>query len=264
MTIECFGVERRMSEKWNHFNDRKKQYGIIAIIGIVFMLSITLVFLIYSDKKVVEPVGNATKTTNNTTTVPTSTEEPTTTMDFSEFKDINSEVFAYINIPGTNIDYPIIYDEDEYYLNRTIEGEYDYHGTLFVQHYNTNTFEDRNTLIYGHNLIDNTMFSQLHKYEDKEFFDEYNEINIYMEGKNLKYTIFAAFQFTDVHIMYQYKFENNEQMQDFLSEAKDIGTQMIWDESVEIKEDDCIITLSTCANGNQPKNRWLVLAVLNK
>lgn len=89
-----------MSEKWNHFNDRKKQYGIIAIIGIVFMLSITLVFLIYSDKKVVEPVGNATKTTNNTTTVSTSTEEPTTTMDFSEFKDINSEVFAYINIPG--------------------------------------------------------------------------------------------------------------------------------------------------------------------
>ena len=55
----------------------------------------------------------------------------------------------------------------------------------------------------------------------KEFFDEYNEINIiYMEGKNLKYTIFAAFQFTDVHIMYQYKFENNEQMQDFFVRGK--------------------------------------------
>ena len=51
-----------------------------------FMLSITLVFLIYSDKKVVEPVGNATKTTNNTTTVPTSTEEPTTTMDFRNLR----------------------------------------------------------------------------------------------------------------------------------------------------------------------------------
>lgn len=253
-----------MSAKWKHFNERKKQYSIIAVMGVIAILSVLLVFLIYSDKKVVEPVSNTVKTTNSTTAAPASTEESTTTMDFSELKEINSEVFAYINIPGTNIDYPIIYDENEYYLNRTIEGEYDYHGTLFVQHYNTNTFEDRNTIIYGHNLIDNTMFSQLHKYEDEQFFDEYKEIHIYMEGKNLTYQIFAAFQFTDVHIMYQYKFENNEQMQNFLSDAKDTGTQMIWDESVEIKEDDCIITLSTCANGNQPKNRWLVLAVLNK
>lgn len=253
-----------MSKKWKHFNNRRKQYSIIAIMAIISILSVILVFLIYNDKKVVEFVENTVNTTESTTIVPTITEEPTTTMDFSEWKDMNSEIFAYINIPGTNIDYPIIYDEDEYYLNRTIKGEYDYHGTLFVQHYNTNTFEDRNTIIYGHNLIDNTMFSQLHKYEDEQFFDEYKEINIYMEGKNLKYQIFAAFQFTDVHIMYQYKFENNEQMQDFLSDAKDIGTQMIWDESVEIKEDDCIITLSTCANGNQPKNRWLVLAVLDK
>ena len=243
-----------MSEKWKHFNERKKQYSILAVMGIIVILSVLLVFLIYSDKKVVEPVSNTVKITNNTTTVPTSTEEPTTTMDLSELKEINSEVFAYINIPGTNIDY----------LNRTIEGEYDYHGTLFVQHYNTNTFEDRNTIIYGHNLIDNTMFSQLHKYEDEQFFNEHQKIHIYMEGKNLTYQIFAAFQFTDVHIMYQYKFENNEQMQDFLLDAKDMGTQMIWDESVKIKEDDCIITLSTCANGNQPKNRWLVLAVLNR
>lgn len=253
-----------MSEKWKHFNKRKKQYSIIAVTGIIVILSVLLVFLIYSDKKGIEPVTNAVKTTNSTTIVPKSTEEPTTTMDFSELKSINSEVFAYINILGTNIDYPIIYDENEYYLNRTIEGEYDYHGTLFVQHYNTNTFKDKNTIIYGHNLIDNTMFSQLHKYEDEQFFAEHKEIHIYIEGKNLTYQIFAAFQFTDVHIMYQYKFENNEQMQDFLTDAKDIGTQMIWDESVKIKEDDCIITLSTCANGNQPKNRWLVLAVLNR
>ena len=120
-----------MSEKWKHFNERKKKYSIIAVMGIIAILSVLLVFLIYSDKKVAEPTANTVKTTNSTTTVPASTEEPTTTMDFSEWKDINSEVFAYINIPGTNIDYPIIYDENEYYLNRTIEGEYDYHGTLF-------------------------------------------------------------------------------------------------------------------------------------
>lgn len=246
-----------------NWNIRKKQYGVGIVIGIAVILAVCFLFVTDTNTKsieFVEPIMNIT----NSTTVPIATEEPTTTMDFSELKNINSEVFAYINIPGTNIDYPIIYDEDVYYLTHTIEGTYDYHGTLFVQHYNTNTFQDKNTLIYGHYLIDNTMFSQLHKYEDEQFFDEYNEINIYMEGKNLKYKIFAALQFTDVHIMDKYKFENYEQVQNFLSDAKDIGTHIIWDDSIKITEEDCIITLSTCARGNQPKNRWLVLAVLDK
>jgi len=254
-----------MWEKWNHFNNKQKTLSLLLTAGIVLIALAAVIFLFKKPSESANFETNTTVIETTAQTASTMTAEAVTTMDFSEWKSMNEDVFAYIHISGTNIDYPIVYDENEYYLNRTIEGEYNYHGAIFVQkEYNTNTFKDKNTLIYGHNLIDNTMFSQLHRYEDEQFFNENREINIYTEDKNLKYKIFAAVQFTDTHIMYQYKFENFEQMEQFLSDLKSEGTQSIYDDTVEIKEDDCIITLSTCANGNQPNNRWLVLAVLEK
>ncbi len=246
-----------MSEKWKHFNKRKKQYSIIAVTGIIVILSVLLVFLIYSDKKGIEPVTNAVKTTNSTTIVPKPTEEPTTTMDFSELKSINSEVFAYINIPGTNIDYPIIYDENEYYLNRTIEGEYDYHGTLFVQHYNTNTFKDKNTIIYGHNMKNGSMFGSLKEYRNASYLVEHPMVYIDLEDGTHAYEIFSCYETSANSNTYTIGFASQPdgRYEQFVHTLKNSSA---YDTGIEVSKNDRVITLSTCTKRSE--NRFVVHA----
>ena len=237
-----------MSEKWKHFNKRKKQYSIIAVTGIIVILSVLLVFLIYSDKKSIEPVTNTVKTTNSTTIVPKPTEEPTTTMDFSELKGINSEVFAYINIPGTNIDYPILQsatEDDAYYLNHTIEKKEGLPGTIYTEKYNSKEFTDPVTVVYGHNMKNGSMFADLHKYEDKAFFDSNPYIYIYLPDKAIKYRVFSATPFDDRYILGSYSFVSPTDFQEYLDELRS-GISGNVNADVNVSQGTGILTLSTC------------------
>lgn len=93
-------------------------------------------------------------------------------IDFAAAQATNPDVYAWIWIPGTNIDYPILQSEtedDAYYLNHTIEKKEGLPGTIYTEKYNGKEFSSPVTVVYGHNMKNGSMFADLHKFEDRAF-----------------------------------------------------------------------------------------------
>lgn len=173
------------------------------------------------------------------------------------------DVYAWIRIPGTDIDYPILQKEGDnsYYLNHTVEGKKKIEGAIFTEDYNTKDFTDPNTVIYGHNMKNGSMFRQLHKYEDRSFFQDNREVLIYQTDQILHYHIFAAYTYDDRHLMQSFDFNNPDVFEGYIGSILDLkGMSNNIDDSVDITGEDKIITLSTC-NGNS-NQRYIVQAVL--
>ena len=106
---------------------------------------------------------------------------PEKNIDWAELKSENPDIYAWIYIPGTNVDYPILQhpDEKSYYLDHNIDGSEGYPGCIYTQNVNSKDWMDPNTVIYGHNMNDGSMFHDLHKFEDNAFFDE-NSLCLYI------------------------------------------------------------------------------------
>lgn len=193
-------------------------------------------------------------------------EEPETEIpiDFESLWGMNLDIYAWIEIPGTKVDYPILQSatDDSYYLNHNIDGSEGYPGSIYTESYNGKTFEDFNTVIYGHNMKDDTMFGDLHKYEDSAFMKENSQVIIYTPEKILTYQIFAAVVYDDRHILKTYDFSGAGDRQEFLDSLntlRDMRSNI--DSSVEVGPQDRILTLSTCIGG-EDHHRYLVEAVL--
>lgn len=170
-------------------------------------------------------------------------------VDFVKLKKINPDIYAWINIPGTVIDYPIVRNADDnaYYLTHTVENKKSAYGAIYTEDYNDMDFADFNTVIYGHNMKNGTMFGSLKKYRNKSFFDENREINVYMPGRIMKYRIFAAHITDDRHILLSYDFKNESVRNEYISDIfSNKNMSSLFDEEVPLTADDRIITLSTC------------------
>ena len=185
-------------------------------------------------------------------------------VDFAGMWEVNEDVYAWITIPGTVIDYPILQHatDNTYYLNYNIDGSYGYPGCIYTENMNSKDFTDNNTVIYGHNMKNGTMFAGLHKFEDKNFFDENDKVLIYTPEREYNYTIFAAYIYDDRHLLYSFDFANEQVYATYLDDILNMRSMnALIREDVEVTAEDKIITLVTCI-GNQPSKRLLVQAVL--
>lgn len=185
-------------------------------------------------------------------------------IDFATLQKENSDVYAWIKIENTNIDYPILRKEGDngYYLTHTMENKESPEGSIFTEDYNSTDFEDPNTVIYGHDMKNGSMFQNLLEYQDKEFFDKNREVIIYTPDAIRHYKIFAAYLYDDRHLMESFDFNIKSIYQAYLDSIfsmRNMNAQI--DTTAEIGTDDKIITLSTCY-GNQSDKRYLVQAVL--
>lgn len=184
-------------------------------------------------------------------------------VDFETLTEKYPDVYAWITIPGTDIDYPVVQREEDnsYYLNHTVEGDKKIEGAIFTEDYNRKDFTDPNTVIYGHNMKNGSMFRQLHNYDDRRFFQENREVLIYQPGTIFHYQIFAAYVFDNRHLMLSYDFSNPDVYEAYIDSVFERkGMESNIDDSLEVTRDDKIITLSTC-NGNDDQ-RYIVQAVL--
>ena len=135
-------------------------------------------------------------------------------------------------------------------------------GAIFTENYNTKTFEDPNTVIYGHDMKNGSMFQSLHRYMDRSFFDANRDVTIYLPDKILHYKIFAAYLYDNRHLLMSFDFWNKEEYQQYLNNIfsmRDMNSFV--DTSMEVTNEDKIITLSTCYAGISSQ-RYLVQAVL--
>ena len=185
-------------------------------------------------------------------------------IDFDSLQEQNPDVYAWITVPGTQIDYPILQspDDNSYYLTHTIDGEEKTGGAIFTENYNHTDMEDPNTVIYGHDMRNGSMFQNLLNYQDREFFDENREVIIYTPDAIRHYKIFAAYLYDDRHLLQSFNFHNTDVYRQYLDSIFSIrDMNACIDTSVEVDTDDKIITLSTCY-GSQSDRRYLVQAVL--
>ncbi len=185
-------------------------------------------------------------------------------IDFETLQERNPDVYAWITVPGTPIDYPILQRENDnsYYLNHTIDHEEKTEGAIFTENYNSKDFEDPNTVIYGHDMRNGTMFRSLLEYEDRTFFDANREIVIYTPDAIRHYEIFAAYPYDNRHLLRSFDFQNPRVFQQYLDNIFSIrDMNSCIDTSMEVDSDDQIVTLSTCY-GSQRDHRFLVQGVL--
>ena len=185
-------------------------------------------------------------------------------IDFDVLKKTNPDIYAWIEIPGTDISYPIVQHEedDDYYLNHTVEGKEGFPGSIYTQCENRTDFSKFNTIIYGHNMHNGTMFSNLVNYRDEEYFMQHREVIIYTPDAERTYQVFAAVVYDDRLIPAAFDERIPQERQDYLDSLKairDMNSHVLDD--IEVTSDSQIVTLSTCIKG-QPDNRFLVEAVL--
>lgn len=160
-----------------------------------------------------------------------------------KLKDINPDYIAWLQIENTPIDYPVVMESDRDYLITGFYGENSIAGTPFIRR-TQNAFQDKNTVIFGHNMRDGTMFAALKNYLKSEYCKQYPTITILNKGREYKYKIFSVQLLNeDDGSVFAYTFANDESYREYLD-------LMIQKSLVQLTEqpdtDRNIITLSTC------------------
>ena len=181
-------------------------------------------------------------------------------IEWNKLKDINKDIIGWIKIDDTNINYPILKDNNNLkYMNHSFEGSYNKNGAIFTL--NNNPFKDKVTTIYGHNMKTNIMFSELGKYMNKEFLHKHSTFSIYTENQEYVAKVFSVYSIgVDTE-------ENNISSLDFKEEIEYYKKMSKY--SVEnIGEIKKIVKLSTCSylnNHTTPTNqRYYIVANLEE
>lgn len=191
---------------------------------------------------------------------------PQMSIDFEALKaEKNADIYAWIKVPGTKIDYPVLQHptDDTYYLNYNIDGSKGYPGCIYTELCNNKDWEDVNTVLYGHNMKNGTMFAGLHHYEDSQFFEENPYIYLYTEdGRVLVYQIFAAYEFSNIHLIYNFRLDDPEIFDQYINGVYALeGMNNNFNTELDITAEDKLITLETCI-ASKPDKRYLVQGVL--
>lgn len=191
-------------------------------------------------------------------------------VDFASLMQTNDDIYAWIEIKDTNVNYPIVQSKtnDEFYLKHSaVDKSYIASGAIYTESCNALDFSDPITLVYGHNGYSDIMFTTLHKFESEKFFNEHEYFYIYMPGQKLTYQVISAFKYDDRHIMNSFDFYYEADLTEFQatvtdppsSNMRNVRTAL----DVPIDKDSKIVVLSTCITG-QKSNRYLVCGVLVK
>ena len=188
-------------------------------------------------------------------------------IDFDALQKKNDEIYAWITVPGTKVDYPIVQSktDDNFYLKHSATDKtWQASGAIYTESANTRSFKDRVTVIYGHNGYSDTMFTTLHRFEKGDFFKEHSKFYIYTPKAKLTYEIISAFKYDNRHIMNSFAFHMNNDFETFLQTVQhpESNNKQIRESfGRELNLDDHIVVLSTCIT-NQKSNRYLVCGVL--
>lgn len=173
-----------------------------------------------------------------------------TNVDFSALKSINSDVTGWLEVSGTNINYPFVQtNNNKYYLNHSFDKTYNDAGWLFLD-YRNNLLNDKNTIIYAHARLDKTMFGSLKNTLTKDWINNKDNyiVRISTETENTLWEVFSIYHIENTDDYLTIKFNNDNE---FLNYIDMIKKRSIYDFNTDINSTDKILTLSTCYKTNQ-------------
>ena len=165
-------------------------------------------------------------------------------VDFDALRAIGSDVIGWLCLPHTTINYPVAQARDnEYYLERYIDGNRISGGTLFADCVCPSDFSGKNTIIYGHNMKDGSMFALIDDYALQSFYDQHPVMYLNTPTQNYRIDIFSCFTTEPVSFVYRAVFSSDDDYAEHLRAllaSSEVSCQ------VSVSPDDRIVTLSTC------------------
>ena len=254
--------------------EKKKKKKILFFLFIFFIVlalasAAALIFHLLPPKTPVpaetaEPAEPAPPTQTQTETVE---EVPRVDnpIDFPALKEQNPDIAGWIRIPDSVVDYPVMRSSngvpEDFYLNHDFQKNYLFAGCIYMQGYNSADFSDPNTILYGHNMANGSMFNSIRKFSKKDHFDKNRVIYIYTPGHIYTYQIYSAFTYDDRHLLFAFDFKTEEGYRNFLNltlNPPSMTRQVL--EGAEVTTADRILTLSTCTSVKN--QRFLLVGVL--
>lgn len=250
----------------------KSKYLMIgaAFFAALFLFSGVMLYRQYADEKQsAEAFDNIAALVQNETPPadePQETEPPqpeqTAFEKYAAVYEQNSDFVGWISIDGTNIDYPVMQtiDNPNYYLKHSFEKQYSDYGVPYVQENCDLEFSD-NCVIYGHHMNNGSMFADLCKYADEDFYREHKTIRFDTLSGFGEYEVISAFKtvaYSEQGFKY-YHFVNADSAEDFdafIAKCKELA---FYDTGVTAEYGDKLITLSTCEYSRQ-NGRMVVVA----
>lgn len=141
-------------------------------------------------------------------------------IDFTVLQNENPDVFAWIYIPGTEIDYPVLQspEADDFYETHEADGTEGAAGALYTEMANLMNMCDFNTIIHGKDKDKEDLFHPLHQFENPDFFEEHSEVYIYLPDNVLTYTIYAAYYDKGSDILRRYDYTTYEGCTQYLED----------------------------------------------
>lgn len=182
-------------------------------------------------------------------------------IDFDNLKDINNDIVGWIYFENIEINYPIVKGIDNsYYLDHTFQNNFNSSGSIFMDYRNDSEFKDLNTVIYGHNMRNGSMFGNLMKLGDDRTYKENLSFWILTNESKYKCEIFSVYIDESTSESYNIGFENKEEYSKYLNM---IIEKSIYNTGIKPTGDDLVVTLSTCATA-EGTIRFIVHAKVEK
>ena len=243
----------------------KQKILLIIIAVLTLTIAVMLGVKWYNGKQQSEIIGQTSPqpTPDTQPSPPVSEKEPyVSPVDFAALKQKNPDIYSWIRINGTCVDYPIVQraGDNNYYHRRDFMGNHEWNGCIYTEDYNSLDFNNKVTVVYGHNIYSGKMFGDLINYTDAEYFKQNSKMTVYLPDGEKHYELFGAITFDNRHLLHYNDYDGVEseflQLIDTLKNTKNL-TSVISDD-VTIDGDDRVVILSTCYY-NQKDKRFLVV-----
>ena len=180
-------------------------------------------------------------------------------VDLAALREVNPEVIGWIYVPGTHINYPIMQGEDnEFYLKHTWQNVKNTVGAIFMECRNYPDFADFNTILYGHNMRNNSMFGDLDQFKGAWFASRTPYVYVANDEGTFRYEVFSYHSAPVDSFVYGVSFNQRDTRENFIAAAIEACED---DLGIVPAYTDRILTLSTCT-GSTHENRWVVHARL--
>lgn len=182
---------------------------------------------------------------NLLTTEPIPTIPPTIMPQYLQLLERNSEVVGWIAIDDTPINYPILQHSDNaYYLSKDIDQLDSIYGSIYMDYRNNGNLTDFNTLIYGHNMRNGSMFHELLQFKEENFFTEHPYIYVSNLYETITYEVFSVYVVDADKETVNTSYPSSKLFLDYLTQC---ANRSLYKKSIILDESDRIITLVTCS-----------------
>lgn len=179
------------------------------------------------------------------------------TLSFEELQKINSEVFGWLTIEGTHIDYPLVQAaNNSKYVNTDVKGEFSLSGSIFLDCRNQKNFSDTNHIIYGHHMDKEAMFGELQYFEKQSYFEKHKYEEIYYEGQWHKIEFFA-FLNVDAYdsVIYNPYINGENERLNYLNYIREYAQHF---RELPFQSEERYVVLSTCTSSSTNGRHVLV------